>query len=527
MLTKLKKGISDYVVYDLSNVAVIIDKVSMMMINSNQNDRIGLAPISLEEMNGTYYRMLFDITGKVSLADYIKNNISQEDFRQMLLNMIHAIEEFDEYMIDIEKKQILLDAEYVYINPIDHSISFICIALQNIELNYNLCNFFRKVVQESDVALNPNEISYFNHAYRIVNGQDGGFSLPNLKIAMNKEYQANPQIEHRAKDSLKQDNHSPFEPPGVQTVDPPSPQPVDVIPQPNPKPTEEKKKKGLGGLGDALGNIFQFGKKSPSSEYQGGISSIKGRLDSKLMPNKEKNKDVSLDVPEQKSKEDSKVSSHTYQKTVPVGTTALLISEQKISGATVLSSQVQNKSEQEFPGTTVMSSQVQNKSEQEFPGTTVMSSQVQNKSEQEFPGTTVMSSQVQNKSEQEFPGTTALSSQVQNKSEQEFPGTTVFLQTACLIQVREKRLRFFIHKSVFVIGRGDSGIDCAVNDNTTVSRHHADILCSDSKYYLHVMTQHEGITHLNNVELNPGDRVQLSDGDKIFLGNEEFEFKIV
>ena len=113
VLNRIQKGSNIYAVYELTDSEVKIDRVSLMMINSNQQENIGLAPITFEEMNGIYYKMLFDITGKVTLREYTGKHISQEDFRQMLLNLIDTIEQFDEYMIDVN--QILLDMDYVYI----------------------------------------------------------------------------------------------------------------------------------------------------------------------------------------------------------------------------------------------------------------------------------------------------------------------------------------------------------------------------------------------------------------------------
>ncbi|MDE6087691.1 MAG: hypothetical protein K2G25_04830, partial [Oscillospiraceae bacterium] len=179
MLTRTQKGNNIYAVYELNDAQ--IDKISFMMINSNQEHNIGLAPITFEEMNGVYYKMLFDVTGKVTLREYIGKHISQEDFRQMLLNLIETIEQFDEYMIDVN--QILLDMDCVYINAIDHSIAFLCIALKNVTQAYRPYEFFRTVVQNSYVNLNINEVSYFNHIWNITSDEKG-FSLSNMKAAM-------------------------------------------------------------------------------------------------------------------------------------------------------------------------------------------------------------------------------------------------------------------------------------------------------------------------------------------------------
>ncbi|MBP3761099.1 MAG: hypothetical protein J6I55_06465 [Ruminococcus sp.] len=51
MLTRIQKGSNIYAVFDLKGQMSSLDKISIMMINSNQNHNMGLAAIALEEMN--------------------------------------------------------------------------------------------------------------------------------------------------------------------------------------------------------------------------------------------------------------------------------------------------------------------------------------------------------------------------------------------------------------------------------------------------------------------------------------------
>ena len=119
MLTREQIGNSVYVVLPLSDQATSLDKVSIMMINNNQHPEIGLAPIRFDGKNGSYSRMMFDVTGKVTLSEYISKNITQNDFKLMLTNLINALENFDEVMIDA--KQVMLQLDSVFINVIDHA----------------------------------------------------------------------------------------------------------------------------------------------------------------------------------------------------------------------------------------------------------------------------------------------------------------------------------------------------------------------------------------------------------------------
>lgn len=113
MFEKITKGNSIYAVYNLSDDDEP-DRTSMMMVNHSVGKKSGFAPVTFEEMNGHVTRMLFDITGKISLREYIGQNISQNDFRSMIVNIVDAIEQLDEYMIDIQ--QIKLDIDSVFCN---------------------------------------------------------------------------------------------------------------------------------------------------------------------------------------------------------------------------------------------------------------------------------------------------------------------------------------------------------------------------------------------------------------------------
>ncbi len=510
MLTRIQKGSNIYVVYELDAFQPQIDKISFMMINSNQQHNIGLAPITFEEMNGIYHKMLFDVTGKVTLREYIGKHISQEDFRLMLLNLIDTIEQFDEYMIDVN--QILLDMDCVYINAIDHSIAFLCIALKDVTQTYRPYEFFRAVVQNSYVNLNMNEVSYFNHIWNITSNENG-FSLSNMKAAMKTTQESKPQSKPQAGEPV-QDNSKDIpriEEPKEITVS----QPKYTPPSPKPVPaSDSEEQKGSGFLGKLFSTSLlrknnQSKKKKPApTGYQGGLAGLKngiGRTGSLKSKQTQEN-------PTEVQNFQQISANQMNQQTVP---------KQSIyQGTTVLKGKMPDYLSEQSGWSTV-----QETVQQAIPETTVLNQKTHNPVP-EIPETTVLNKKIQ-QTEPEIPETTVLNKKVQATG---IPETTVLKpapkKTACLIQLRENRLRFFVNKPVFVIGRGVSGIDCAVNDNTNVSRHHAEILQSGSEYFLSVITQHEGITYLNGAELKSGARVRLSDGDKILLGDEEFEFRI-
>ena len=100
-LNMVQNGSSVCAVYDLTDLNDSIDEISLSMINNNQKSLIGLAPIRVEAANGVNRKMSFDITGRIALKEYVSHMLSQWQFRDIMLNLINAIQNLDEYMIDI------------------------------------------------------------------------------------------------------------------------------------------------------------------------------------------------------------------------------------------------------------------------------------------------------------------------------------------------------------------------------------------------------------------------------------------
>ena len=296
MLNVVQKGSATYAVYRVVDENAKVDHISQNMINNNQDEAIGLAPVQVEMFNGVIQNILFDITGKISLKDFINMRVSQSTFKTMLINIIETIKNLDEYMIDIH--QVLLNIDTVYINQIDNTISLLCVVLANHNENIDLFTFFKTVVENSHVetVVNVNERDYFHVAWNITRNPNG-FSMDNLKKVLlsgrvkpiyntnNVNTEPTPQNGNSEQPPVKYN-----EPPvlTVKPVDIPKatptitqqnqPQtPVPNAPQPFVLGNHEEKKKG--GL---LGRIFgskgdNESSSSPKNNVkQGTLSGLKG-----------------------------------------------------------------------------------------------------------------------------------------------------------------------------------------------------------------------------------------------------------
>ena len=81
-----------------------------------------------------------------------------------------------------------------------------------------------------------------------------------------------------------------------------------------------------------------------------------------------------------------------------------------------------------------------------------------------------------------------------------------------------------INKSIFVIGRERRNVDYCVSDNSSVGRTHAEIILKNGTFYLVDQKSTNG-SYVNGVKVAPLQEVELKNGDKIRLSDEEFIFR--
>lgn len=85
--------------------------------------------------------------------------------------------------------------------------------------------------------------------------------------------------------------------------------------------------------------------------------------------------------------------------------------------------------------------------------------------------------------------------------------------------------RISVNKPVFRLGKEKSYVDYFVTNNTAVSRSHADIITRGNKHFVKDLNS-KNRTYINNQELPILMEVEIYDGDRLKLGNEEFIFNV-
>ena len=572
MLSRVQKGSNTYAVYELSGSGALIDNVSVSMINNNQGDAVGLAPISFEALNGVYNKVLFDITGKVSLREYIGGNITQASFKRMITQLIEKIEQFDDYMIDV--RHVLLDLDSVFINAIDYSISFICIPVKDMEQSGDLCGFFRNVVENSRVEISTDEVDYFHCVWNVIRSGNG-FSLSNMKNAMTAakmEAPIAPQISASVPDKIteKQEQSTAAFVPNITPL--PSLAPADDVPV-VPPPAADDKKKGF------LGKLFSPKKKKndsySNSSYQGGLAGLKnGAKNNNQIP---------------------------FQSPQPVAPMNSAVSENFPSGGGFGFNSVQNPNPQkhmDFGGTTVLKSCANPNSVGSVANSTfappvgvpeanstfvppVGVSEANNtfappvgvpeanntfappagrpephntsvppflRKKESFAGAdnSVQSNALAGsipaspakaahpvrlkKTEPSEQNTIGGYSQETTVLQGSYSRDTTVLNYSPAVRaylIREKNGdKLPLDKPVIRIGRDRSDMDYCVNDNTNVGHTHANISVRGGEYFIRDLNS-KNHTYVNGVMVPNDDETKLVNGDKVTLADEVFELRLL
>ncbi|MBQ3543642.1 MAG: FHA domain-containing protein [Lachnospiraceae bacterium] len=84
--------------------------------------------------------------------------------------------------------------------------------------------------------------------------------------------------------------------------------------------------------------------------------------------------------------------------------------------------------------------------------------------------------------------------------------------------------RVIINKDIFLIGKEQTQVDYCISDNSAISRVHAKIICKNGEIFI---KDNNSTNHIfvNGMLIDRDTEVRLSNGAKIRLGNEEFEFR--
>lgn len=508
-----------YLVYEFSENDVL-DTVNIGMLTNNKIK--GLAPAIFTQTDLIKY-VKYNVSAKVPISQYFDGIVNKKKLVNVFSGILEAILIAEEYMIPVES--ILLNLDYIFVDVSTNEVLIICLPFvmeNSVDLNF----FFKNIMFSTQFDSSEN----CDYVAKIINylNNRAAFSTSDFRkllVEMSGTASAKPQVQAVASVTnvqVPQQTQAATVSTPIQTAVP-NVQPTNNVVSSNvnvatppvatpvmnninkgqynamPTPGVTPVKNGVPGVPQIP--VENQGKKSNKKDNE----QKKGGLFSKLMGNSNK-------------KEGKKADLNTGF-AIPGQPTSIKDYGSKGNNATINSANngvVNNGVVNNVPSTPIAN--ITNQSSQQ----PVQATQSYSYSPQQsnfvnppvqsapvnFAETTVLN---QNTSSE----TTVLGA-VNNVAKEKLP---------VLIRIKNNE-RIVLNKPRFRIGREKSYVDYCVLDNNAVGRSHADVIVKLDGCYIMDMnsTNH---TYVNGEIIQSGTEIKLENGDKIFLANEAFEFKIM
>lgn len=505
------QGTNTYLVYTISDEDVV-DTMSLGMLTNNKIP--GLATTLFTQMDTTKY-IKYNVSAKVSVRQFFSGAVNKKRLLGVFKGIVNALTSAEDYMLD--ESTILLDLDYIFADVSSCETVLICLPINGKEQQHNLGDFFKGIMFSTQFDQTEN----CDHVARIINYLNSApaFSLEdfkNLLFEIDQVPSAKPeqvsQTPRQPQQNVVQKNETPTRPvipttpntnipsglpvsQGRQTVNPPAaavPQqppknniPIQPVtppaPQPQTNPSMEKKI-------SMFGLLMHYSKEN-AELYKAQKAAKKGGQ-APSAPNKQKTPPTGFAVPG-----------------APVQNQAFAIPGQPVQPP----ASIPTPSPQAPQGNNVTPAPPQR-----------AQTPVQQPPQAYIPQQTMPQGQSAN-----FGDTTVLSGRKVGETTVLDNAKVVATQVTTPILVRRKNSeKIPINKPVFRIGKEKSYVDYFVNDNTAVSRSHADIITRDGRLFI-VDTNSTNHTYVNGAMIQSNMETQLNSGDTVRLANEEFEFKMV
>ncbi len=457
------QGINTFLVWKMEEKDVLDELIKGMAEN---NEIAGLLPLTFSQNNRERY-IKYNISSKVTLKQYLSGIVSKSSFINAMLSLVNAILELDDYMI--EKEKLLLDMEYIYINVGTAQVGLAVLPVENISEETDLAVFFRNIMFHVQFDQNENG----NYIAAVLNFLNNGnpFSMTDFKKLLEeqlgeKKGAAESVIEKveskRVEASQSMAFHATQQPTTFQVPQQPAAAPVAGA-----QPSKKKDKFSL----------FGKKKKEPEPKVKKEKNKKKGKS-----PAQQPVFQGGFAIPGQIAENVSSPQNGVSQQPA-VSAQQFRISQQPAAPA------------QHFGVSQQPAAPVQQ---------TVMPQQpVMQEVNMNFGETTVLT--------QAAAETTVLAANMTGAELKPY------------ILRKKNNQKAFINKNEFRIGKEVNYVDFCIMDNSAVSRSHADIITRNGAYFIR---DNNSLNHtfLDGRQLQGGVEVQLENGVKFKLADEDFEF---
>ena len=437
-----------------------------------ENDIKELVDIIYEEDEDFDY-LTYDITGKMSLESFTQGVMNKEQVFKLIRNVAIGLINCKEQTIHLS--YILLNRNFIYVNPDTLEVEFLCIPVESEgSVSAEFKGFVRQFI--ANLVYNVDEdLSYVGQLLTYINGD--GFNLRGL-IGLTEALLEDAGIGYQGGGDISTEGGD-----VISNVD------MDAV-------SGNHVSDFMDQMSDADGNLPEIG--DDEDEI----------MDEEMLRNADKSEYTEFAMPDEEEEESEEESS--------LESTESSIEEIRARLQELMGSEGEGSSEGE---TTSTDSKGRNISLQKNVKVN-RAAVVRNASVDEE--ATEISTTSKNAEEKNNVTTESIDAV---KAPAAPPAATTVIKINPYIVRETTDEKTIITKPVFKIGKANRGIDYRIEGNGAISRQHAVILRKGDSYYIkdNKSTNH---TYVNDVMVEGDEEVLLSNNCRIRLGDEDFIFKL-
>ena len=113
----------------------------------------GLLPVIITP-KGKKFNLAFDITGYIPLINYLKSGLRKHHFASLLANTYSTLQDFQERYFNVSS--VILDHNYVFIDPTSKGVRFLFIPIQLYEGDASIREFYMRFAENTLFSQNEN-----------------------------------------------------------------------------------------------------------------------------------------------------------------------------------------------------------------------------------------------------------------------------------------------------------------------------------------------------------------------------------
>lgn len=172
-----KMGLSQLIIKSLKGQQISENEVYSI----NANKVAGLLHLDVVQ-KGTSFKLIYNISGFVTLKDFLKTPLNKQSFAKILQNILVNLQAVDSAYFN--QHYLLMDINQVYVNPNTQHIYFTYVPIQMFESGTSLREFLLSIIQHGTFA--PGEDNSYVKDYITILNSGINFSVFELEEYINK-----------------------------------------------------------------------------------------------------------------------------------------------------------------------------------------------------------------------------------------------------------------------------------------------------------------------------------------------------